>query len=89
MSADVNIDHLRYQVLNQHYQGVGDVDHLKVWKDNGEDGISWDELQAVKNEVLGKDVVAVEVYPRQCDVVDELNMRHLFVLHGKVPNIRR
>lgn len=44
------------------------------------DGITWDELQRVKNECLGPDVWCVEVYPAQNDVVDVSNMRHLWPL---------
>jgi hypothetical protein len=44
------------------------------------DGITWDELQRVKNETLGPDVWCVEVYPAQDDVVDVANMRHLWPL---------
>lgn len=46
------------------------------------DGITWDELQRVKNECLGPDVWCVEVYPAQDKVVDVANMRHLWVLDG-------
>lgn len=46
------------------------------------DGITWDELQRIKNECLGEDVWCVEVYPAQDDVVDVANMRHLWVLDG-------
>lgn len=46
------------------------------WKD----GITWDELQRIKNECLGEDVWCVEVYPSQNDVVDVANMRHLWPL---------
>lgn len=44
------------------------------------DGITWDELQRVKNECLGEDVWCVEVYPAQGDVMDVANMRHLWPL---------
>lgn len=44
------------------------------------DGITWDELQRIKNETLGPDVWCVEVYPAQDDVVDVSNMRHLWPL---------
>ena len=46
------------------------------------DGITWDELQRVKNECLGEDVWCVEVYPAQDKLVDVANMRHLWVLDG-------
>ena len=44
--------------------------------------ITWDQLQAVKNEVWGPDVRAIEVYPVQGDVVNAGNMRHLWRLGG-------
>lgn len=46
------------------------------------DGITWDELQRIKNETLGPDVWCVEVYPPEADVVDVANMRHLWPLPG-------
>lgn len=44
------------------------------------DGITWDELQRVKNETLGPDVWCVEVYPPESELVDVANMRHLWPL---------
>jgi len=46
------------------------------------DGITWDELQRIKNECLGEDVWCVEVYPSQDKLVNVSNMRHLWVLDG-------
>lgn len=46
------------------------------------DGITWDELQRIKNECLGDDVWCVEVYPSQDKLVNVSNMRHLWVLDG-------
>lgn len=48
------------------------------WKD----GITWDEMQRIKNETLGEDVWCVEVYPAQEKLVDVANVRHLWVLDG-------
>ena len=44
------------------------------------DGITWDELQRIKNETLGPDVWCVEVYPPESEVIDVANMRHLWPL---------
>ena len=49
-----------------------------LWRD----GITWDELQRVKNECLGDDVWCVEVYPAQEKLVNVSNIRHLWVLDG-------
>ena len=47
--------------------------------------ITWDELQAIKREVGFGDWYGVEVYPRDCDVVNESNMRHLWLLPVDLP----
>lgn len=51
------------------------------------DGITWDELQRIKNECLGEDVWCIENYPAQSKLVNVSNMRHLFVLDG-MPDFR-
>ena len=57
---------------------IGWVRHLKVKRRDERDGIGWDVLQTIKNELLGPDAFAVEFYPPVIDVVDESNMRHLW-----------
>lgn len=42
--------------------------------------ISWDELQAIKNEHFGPEAAAIEVYPPDSHVVNSLPMRHLWKL---------
>ena len=44
------------------------------------DGITWDQLQEIKNAVGYHDKCAVEVFPERSKVVNVANMRHLFVL---------
>lgn len=46
------------------------------------DGITWEELQRIKAECGYGDVEAVEVYPRDSDVVNVANQRHLWILPG-------
>lgn len=48
------------------------------------EGISWDDLQRVKREIGRADAWAVEVYPADAEVVNEANMRHLWLL-GEAP----
>lgn len=40
----------------------------------------WRDLQRIKNEVVSEHAEAVQVYPRQGDVVDKADMYHLFVM---------
>jgi hypothetical protein len=51
--------------------------HIAVAHDGA---ISWDQLQAIKNAIWGADARAVEVYPRQGDLVNSGNFRHLWRL---------
>ncbi len=44
--------------------------------------ISWESLQKIKSEVGYGDREALEVYPRDADVVNVANMRHLWVMPG-------
>ena len=43
------------------------------------DGLTWEDLQWVKNSVGFANNCAVEIFPPKKDVVDVANMRHLFV----------
>ena len=44
------------------------------------DGITWESLQAVKAGVGFAGYDALEVYPRQSDLVNVANIRHLWIL---------
>jgi hypothetical protein len=80
---------LLWDVRQSYYRGDELIPHLRVWRRDGKDGITWDQLQAVKNEALGPEVRCIEIYPPDDEVVDELNMRHLFVLpiDVRLPNL--
>jgi len=58
----------------------GFVDHLRVQRHDQRDGIGWDVLQRIKQDVLGADVLAIEFYPPTDEVVNDLNLRHLWVV---------
>jgi hypothetical protein len=48
-----------------------------------DDGLSWDELQVVKRQCGFGQALAVEIYPKDIDIVNVANMRHLWILpHG-------
>ncbi|HEV2501629.1 MAG TPA: hypothetical protein VGV39_01050 [Mesorhizobium sp.] len=42
--------------------------------------ITWDELQAIKNNLAGGVAVTIEVYPPADRVVNNIAMRHLWLL---------
>jgi len=60
--------------------------------ENGEwlEGISWDILQHIKTLLGYGEFEAVEVYPKDSDVVNIANIRHLFILkENELPFIWR
>ncbi len=62
------------------------VNYSTVGADGGwGQGMSWDELQAIKYDVGFGDRYAIEVYPRDWDVVNVANMRHLWILVKPLP----
>lgn len=50
-----------------------------------EDGLTWDELQAIKRELGFGNWYGVEVYPVDSDVINVSNMRHLWLLPAPLP----
>lgn len=54
-----------------------------IWSD----GISWDDLQKIKSDLGFGHRDAVEIYPKDKDIVNVANMRHLFVLSDDQHNL--
>ncbi|MEF1310704.1 hypothetical protein QTO01_11405 [Vibrio mytili] len=56
---------------------INSVKHRNgIWKD----GLTFDELQSIKKAVGFGDSCAIEVYPEDNNLVNDANMRHLWVL---------
>jgi hypothetical protein len=49
--------------------------------------VPWRHKQRIKNEVLGEVFQAIEVFPRQTELIDDANMYWLWVVHINV-NLR-
>jgi hypothetical protein len=41
---------------------------------------SWSVLQRIKNEIMGPERIAIEVYPKESELVDTANIYHLWVM---------
>lgn len=62
---------------------------LDIERKDKKDGITWDELQQIKNDCGFIDKDAIEFYPKQSDVINTGNVRHLYVFADQLPFIRR
>lgn len=59
---------------------AGEALQLACRRNDEEPIEGWDDLQRMKNEIVGADRIAIEIYPAASNVIDQANMRHLFVL---------
>lgn len=59
---------------------LGSIPHLKVRRRDGRDGITWDVLQRIKNDMVGRDELAIEIFPPADQVVNDANIRHLWIV---------
>ncbi|MGM0806493.1 MAG: DUF7694 domain-containing protein [Bacillota bacterium] len=57
----------------------GLVEHAAIRNGDNTD-IPWGEKQRIKNEVFGTERVAIEVFPKESELVDAANMYHLWIL---------
>lgn len=70
---------------------IGTVEHVTITKrsenwqvsSDGSRAFSWAEKQKIKNELFGKNRVAVEVYPEEDMLVDTADVYHLWVFDKK------
>lgn len=71
----------RYSVqISDEATDWGLVVHLWVQRHDREMPRSWSDLQRIKNELVGPERVAIEVFPAVSKLVDDANIAHLWVL---------
>ena len=73
------------QVYRRALGAEGEALHLAVRRHDESEVRGWDDLQRIKNEIAGVDRAALEVYPVEAEVMNQANMRHLFVLPAGTP----
>lgn len=71
----------RYSVQFFHHQTEwGPVEQLLVRRHDEKPVRSWADMQRIKDELVGSDRLAIEVFPPQQKLVDQANCYHLWVL---------
>lgn len=71
----------RYVIATQ----WGEVTHLVIRRHDERPVHSWTDMQRIKDDIAGPGATAVEVYPPDCEVVDQVNNYHLWVLPCSLP----
>lgn len=79
---------------DQYIAAVNEINgflHLKVRRIDDDPITDFYVFQRIKNRILGDEVVAVQVYPKESDLVDGSNTYHLWSwqgIEGEVPNLK-
>ena len=61
--------------------GLGSVFHLRFYRSDGSnEPLSWEDIQEGKRDLGFGDSAAVEIYPPDSEVINDANIRHLWVL---------
>jgi hypothetical protein len=58
----------------------GRCEHLWIRRTDDRNLFPWADLQRIKDELMGPERVALEVFPASSQLVDVADMRHLWVL---------
>ncbi|MGI0147901.1 MAG: DUF7694 domain-containing protein [Thermoplasmata archaeon] len=73
----------RYTVLWRNVEhGQGELVHLSIKRNDRSPVHDWRDLQRIKNEVLGAEHEAMELYPAESRLIDTANQYHLWCFLG-------
>lgn len=87
VEAEVWTNNLYEVLLRRHKnEGLCDLIHLAIRTLDRQAKHDWRHFQRIKNELLGEDIEAVEVYPAEERLVDTMNQYHLWAFDD--PNFR-
>lgn len=64
----------------RHDTDIGLVWRLCIRRNDGKPGVPWADKQRIKDELIGSDCTAIEVFPSAQNLVDEADLYHLWVL---------
>jgi hypothetical protein len=74
----------RYQVwIRRPSSEYGELIHLSIKRNDRNPMHDWRDLHRIKNEILGKEEEAVELYPAESRLVDAANQYHLWCFKGQ------
>ena len=65
------------QVSYLEHRTFGQITHLWLRRHDSTP-MGWTEMQRIKNEILGENILAIQVFPPQKNVVDAANVYHLW-----------
>ena len=73
-----------YSVLHHNGLFYGGQQRLSIHRHDYAPCNSWSDFQQIKNELIGPEAEAVQVYPAESRLLDTDNVYHLFIVHEKI-----
>ena len=67
----------------------GEAVRLDLMRRDEHGGITWDQIREIKNACGYADKDAIEFYPREADVINTGNRRHIYIFDDLLPLVRR
>lgn len=72
-----------YNVMSREFVcELGKIQHITIESVTGEP-VGWNIKQQIKDELFGRDRIAIEVYPDNKHLIDVMNIYHLWLLPKK------
>lgn len=81
-----SIFHELYMVLKS---DLDKCTHIRIRRLDKQPIHNWEHIQKIKNHILGEETIAIEVYPKQSQLINGSNTYHLFTWSGiAVPDLK-
>lgn len=75
---------VEHAAITYHLEGFGnnkDMDmFIEGFGNSGSKDIPWNIKQEIKNELWGKDRIAIEVFPQEKNLIDAIDCYHLWIM---------
>ena len=72
-----------FNVMSREFKcELGKFQHITIERSDGQP-VGWSDKQQIKDELFGRDRIAIEVYPDRKHLVDVMNVYHLWLLPKK------
>ena len=64
---------------------AGEITWLSIKRHDKGAHRDWRDLQRIKNDIVGAEAEAIEIYPAESRLMDTANQTHLFAFHKELP----
>lgn len=74
------------RVIKSSHEGDPEIVHLSIKRNDRAPILKWRDMQKIKNDLVGPECEAVQIFPAESRLVDTSNQYHIYVF--KDPSIR-